>query len=267
MMLDTTQTLNIIQYNVNKSRNRVMTSMFKSLDPERHHVLAVQEPWRNPQMPTTSRPPNYDLVYPLSKETRVCFYVSKAINRNEWETTEHSPDLVTLTIHLGGRTLHIHNCYNPPPKLLTSRNLATLQLLPQALSHPGEHMLVGDFNLHHPLWGGTLLPTQHTLADDLIEAMAHSNMELILPQGTVTWRSGNSMSTLDLTFATSGIAEQVLQCQPCEELDSDSDHIPIITSIETSVPQQPERLPQPQWRKADWEKVREYLKHRLEVRD
>jgi hypothetical protein len=116
-----------------------------------------------------------------SLATRVCFYVSKAVNRNEWETTEHSPDLVTLTIYLGGRTLHIHNCYNPPPKLLTSRNLATLQLLPQALSHQGEHMLVGDFNLHHPLWGGTLLPTQHTLADDLIEAITHSSMELILP--------------------------------------------------------------------------------------
>ncbi|KAI7106877.1 hypothetical protein KC340_g1239 [Hortaea werneckii] len=163
--------------------------------------------------------------------------------------------------------LHIHNCYNPPPKLLTSRNLATLQLLPQALSHPGEHMLVGDFNLHHPLWGETLLPTQHTLAHDLIEATTRGNMELILSQGTVTWKSGNSMSTLDLTFATSGIAEQVLQCQPCEELDSNSDHIPIITSIETSVPQQTERPAQPQWRKADWKKVRERLKYRLEVLD
>ena len=75
------------------------------------------------------------------------------------------------------------------------------------------------------------------------------------------------MSTLDLTFATSRIAEQVLQCQPCEELDSDSDHIPIITSIETSVPQQAERPAQPQWRKADWVKVRECLKHRLELSD
>jgi len=55
--------------------------------------------------------------------------------------------------------------------------------------------------------------------------------------------------------------------QPCEELDSDSDHIPIITSIETTVPQQAERPAQPRWRKADWVKVRECLKHRLEVLD
>jgi endonuclease/exonuclease/phosphatase family metal-dependent hydrolase len=106
-------------------------------------------------------------------------------------------------------------------------------------------MLIGDFNLHYPLWGRTLLPTQHTLADNLIETTAHGNIALILPQGIVTWRSGNSMSTLDLAFATSGIAEQVLQRQPCEELDSDSDHIPIITSIGISVPQQAECPAQP----------------------
>jgi hypothetical protein len=106
-------------------------------------------------------------------------------------------------------------------------------------------MLIGNFDLYHPLWGRTLLPTQHTLADDLIETTAHGNMELILPQGIVTWRSGNSMSTLDLAFATSGTTEQVLQRQPCKELDSDSDHIPIITSIRTSVPQQAECPAQP----------------------
>jgi hypothetical protein len=263
-MLNTIQTLNITRLNMNKSRNRAMTFMFKSLNPERHHILAVQEPWRNLQMPTTSRPPNYHLIYLVSKETRVCFYVSKAIGHKKWETTEHSPGLVTLTIHLDGRTLHIHSCYNPPPKPLTSRNLATLQLLPQALDHPGEHLLIGDFNLHHPLWGGTMLPTQHTLSDILIETTVQSNLQLILPQGTVTWRSGNSMSTLHLSFATSGITEQVLQCQLCEELDSDSDHVPIITSIETLVPQQTECPAQPQWRKANWEKVCKRLKHRLE---
>lgn len=59
--------------------------MFKSMSPERHHILAVQEPWRNPQMQTTVRPPNSHLVYRLSKEIRVCFYVSKAIDHNKWE--------------------------------------------------------------------------------------------------------------------------------------------------------------------------------------
>ena len=42
----------------------------------------------------------------------------------------------------------------PSTKLLTSRDLATLQLLPQALDRPGEHLHIVDFNLHHPLWVG-----------------------------------------------------------------------------------------------------------------
>jgi hypothetical protein len=128
-MLDTMQTLKTIQYSANKSRNRVMTSMFKSLDPERHNILAVQEPWHNPHMRTTSRPQNYYLVYPMSKETRVYFYVSKAIDHNKWEATEHSPDFVTLTIHLGSRTIHIRNCYNPPQS-----SLPAVILLPYSCS-------------------------------------------------------------------------------------------------------------------------------------
>jgi hypothetical protein len=52
-----------------------------------------------------------------------------------------------------------------------------------------------------------------------------------------------------------------------EELDSDSDHVPIITSTETSAPQQAKRPAQPQWRKVDWEKVRECMEHRLKVLD
>jgi hypothetical protein len=80
----------------------------------------------------------------------------------------------------------------------------------------------------------------------------------------VTWTSGNSTSTLNLSAATPGITEQVLQCQPCEELDSDSDHVPIITPIESSVPGRTERPAQPEWRKVNWEKVYERLKHRLE---
>jgi hypothetical protein len=125
----------------------------------------------------------------MSKKTRLCFYVSKAIDHKKWETTEHSPDFVTLTIRLGGTTLYIHNFYNPPPKLLTSRNLATLELLPQALDRPGEHLLIEDFDLHHPLWGGMMLPPQHALSDILGETMTQSNPDRPLLPATSKRRS------------------------------------------------------------------------------
>ncbi len=182
-MNSTPQTLNIVQYNVNKSRNRVMSAFFQAVDPKKHHILAIQEPWRNPQMPTTVRPPNYHLVYPLRHDTRVCFYVSKVLDPDKWKVKEHSPDLLTLTLSLGSETLHIHNCYNQPPKLATSREQGVLRELPRALDSHGEHILLGDFNLHHPMWGGVLLPTQHALVDDLIDITLHASLQLTLAAG------------------------------------------------------------------------------------
>ena len=262
-MNSTTQNLNIVQYNVNKSRNRVMSAFFQAVDPKVHHVLAIQEPWRNPQMPTSVRPPNYHLIYPLRPDTRVCFYISKALDPDKWKVKEHSPDLLTLTLRLDDRTLNIHNCYNQPPKLATSRELGVLRDLRDALQSSGEHIIVGDFNLHHPLWGGVLLPTQHALADDLIDIALEANLELMLPPGTITWRARQSMSTLDLVFATPTTAARTQECRACEELDSDSDHIPILTSLLEAVPERPESPARPQWKKADWDLVRDTIERNL----
>lgn len=78
---------------------------------------------------------------------------------------EHSPDLITLTLQLETGPLHIHNCYNEPP----SKELGVLRLLPQALKATGQHILVGAFNLYHPMWSEVAMPTQHALADGLID--------------------------------------------------------------------------------------------------
>ena len=218
-------------------------------------------------MPTTMRPSNYHLVYPPHENTRVCFFVSKVLDQDSWETKEHSADLLTLTLRKHDFTLHIHNCYNQPPNLASSRELGVLRQLPEALAGEGEHVLLGDFNLHHPSWGGVLLPTQHALADDLIDVTTMANMELTLPPGSVTWRTQRSMSTLDLVFATGHVAGHMRQCRPCEELDSDSDHVPVITSIEMTIPTQPKRPARPQWKRADWDKVRETLQQKIDDLD
>ena len=244
-----------------------MHALNKTIQPDKHHIIAIQEPWRNPKMATTVKPPNYHLIYPKHADTRVCFYVSKRLDVLKWDAEEHSPDLITLILHLKHQELHIHNCYNQPPKLATSHELGILQGLPAVLRKPGEHLLLGDFNLHHPIWGGVVVPTQHALADDLIEITQQANMQLILPQGTITWRRNNSQSTLDLAFATPWTTNCVQQCQPCDELDSDSNHVPIITTLLANTPTRPQQPLRPTWRRADWETVRTALQSRLDGLD
>ena len=132
------KTINIIQHNVNKSRDRVMHALNRTMHPDRHHIIAIQELWRNPKMCSTLKPPNYHLIYPEHTDTRVCFYFSKRLNVLKWDAKEHSPDLITLTLHLKHQDLHIHNCYNQPPKLATSHVLGVLHDLPLVLSKAGE---------------------------------------------------------------------------------------------------------------------------------
>ena len=44
--------------------------------------------------------------------------------------------------------------------------------------------MVGDFNLHHPSWGGAHCLTQHGVADCLIEVVEAVDLDLALPLGT-----------------------------------------------------------------------------------
>ncbi|KAI0991245.1 hypothetical protein K3495_g16942, partial [Podosphaera aphanis] len=135
--------------------------------------------------------------------------------------------------------------------------------LPELLSKEGHHILVGDFNLHHPSWGGQTVLSHHKLAEDLIELLGSREMELALPEGTITWSNRGSKSTLDLVFLSKKLEDSVKSCQPDSELEASSDHIPISTqlSIQPNISEEP--VPRPQWKKADWNEVNKRLSAKL----
>lgn len=262
-----TNTLNIIQYNVNKSKNRVQHHFLQALDPLKHHVVALQEPWRHPTENTTVKHPAYHLVFPDGHKGRTCIYVSKHLAVGKWRAespqVETNGDITSISLQTDRGKIFINNIYNPPPLSRSSRDLGTLKYLPKLLSKEGQHILVGDFNLHHPRWGGEIVLSHHKLAEELIELLGSKNMELVLPEGTVTWSNRGSQSTLDLVFLSKDLEEFVTFCQPANELEASSDHIPIWTqlSIRPKVIEEPE--PRPQWKKANWDKFNKILVARL----
>lgn len=117
-------------------------------------IIAIQEPWRNSLNGATYNPGDsgFHLVDSREKESRVCCFINKRISINSWSEHFYLMDLVTITLRIayGSRVIHIYNCYNPPSQHSETENLGTLSILPQALAMPGEHILLGDFNLHHP---------------------------------------------------------------------------------------------------------------------
>ena len=56
--------LSIIQYNVNRNKKEVQHDFLQALNPLKHHIVALQEPWRHPNEQTTVTHPVYRLVFP-----------------------------------------------------------------------------------------------------------------------------------------------------------------------------------------------------------
>jgi len=97
---------------------------------------------------------HFELHYMNDKNTRVCFFVNKRVALASYTITHRSKDLCSLALKLAeGRTINVHNIYNP---CKSSEDKSNLPLLRTALGGKAneEHIVMGDFNLHHPKWGG-----------------------------------------------------------------------------------------------------------------
>ena len=73
--------LSILQYNVMRSKNKVMASLLQDERIQVFDLIAIQEPWKNSTVNTTHHPCGqyFDLVYLDEPDTRTCFLVNKRI--------------------------------------------------------------------------------------------------------------------------------------------------------------------------------------------
>lgn len=229
------QGLTILQYNTRKSREVVMIPLFEDLENIlKVDIIALQEPWRNQRDLTAYHPlkQNFELIYLPSIETRVCFYVRKGIALSSWTYTHHSADYTTLHLFTTNhRKIHVHNIYNQMKG--GNAPFSTLRKLEEVLSeyagNKDEHLVLGDFNLHHPAWGGEDSTTIDPEAEDLISLTLFNNLSQMIPEGTITYEEGNKKSTIDLIFASPLLAEGVQMCDTQTTFDHDSDHLLILS--------------------------------------
>jgi exonuclease III len=153
--------LRILQYNVNHGKEATLIPLLQDPRIKEFDILAIQEPWRNPFITTGYCPSNanFYLVYPPEHLARVSLYVNKRLHPDTWTVTYQSADAQTVTIRYdqdngeGKTTIAIHNIYNPPGSY-NSQEPGTLETLRKTLNDltiKHEHVVLGDFNLHHSL--------------------------------------------------------------------------------------------------------------------
>src|SRR5437016_1519810 len=99
-------------------------------------------------------------------------------------TSQHSSRYTIAHYRGTHHTVHIHNIYSARPESLrTVDRESPVYLLPQLLAAQGEHIVVGDFNLHHPIWGGSHCLERHSMANDLLCITRKAGLQLLTLRG------------------------------------------------------------------------------------
>ena len=89
--------------------------------------------------------------------------------------------VATLQLTTPSGQIAIHNVYN------RSQTVNIGQLAATCIGRDCD-ILIGDFNLHHPLWSGDSMRNNvGSDARELAEATQAANMDLITARGTVTY--------------------------------------------------------------------------------
>ena len=148
---------------MNHGKELTQAPLLRDTNVQDFDILAIQEPWRNPFAITSYNysQSEFHLAYPDRQLARVCFYINKRLDLASWTVTTHSKDLQTLTVRYEDKgeqkIIDVHNIYNPSPTSYSSQEqgtLATLRNVLEATADSVKYIILGDLNLHHPLWSG-----------------------------------------------------------------------------------------------------------------
>lgn len=177
--------------------------------------------------------------------------------------TNHSPDACILHLHVyPDRTIQIHNIYNLTPTITHLQG--SIPLLEKALSveRGGEHVILGDFNFHHPAWGSIHISITNRNLEDYLSVVKKYGLQLLLKKGTITYEEAGHQSTINLVFASSFISESLISCKVIKEIDYGSDHYPIISRLNLQIIQREEQLRR-QFKKTDILKLRAAINKKI----
>lgn len=233
----------MLQYNAGKSAGRQQT-LLAHPGMQEYDVIALQEPSHNPQTGGThcSRGCGFWPVYEARGcSTRVALLINKWLGVNDWEAEQVDDCLQLAQIQTSHGVIQLINIYVVAEGgRVTLGENSTLWKVSRLFSEGVECILVGDFNLHHPSWGGARVRRADEAARELIGLTTQRGLNLATSQGATTWRGGRSQgTTIDLMFLSSGLHNHLVRCAPLDPAEEVEDHSAVETvigGVDTTVP-------------------------------
>lgn len=251
----------LIQYNMQKSDKNAIP-FFVRREAQDADFILVQEPWENPHKKATVKAHNFWEVHHTNENQRfrVASYVNKRLDLNAWDVIRLEKDIITIKLQTGDTPIFIHNVYSEPAASHATVDFDTpVHNLAEVLAKTGEHIMMGDLNLHHPMWCGPRNPQTHALASTLINSTQTAGLTLATKPKVITRAFNGSESTIDLCFLSAIMQQRLLQCVVRPDLNTGSDHFPIFVRISTEAPILP-KPPKRVWRDFDSKLIKRVMK-------
>src|SRR5271170_3889754 len=114
----------ILQYNVNKSKDKVLVGLLEDPRVSDFDIIAVQEPWRNRYDSATynTRDSGFHLIDKKDRDSRVSMYINKRISTDSWNEVLYSLNTQSITLRLNDTQISVYNIYSPPPACYSDNN-------------------------------------------------------------------------------------------------------------------------------------------------
>lgn len=207
----------VFQWNANGLRSKI--SGFKQL--VRTHsfpLLAISEAGIEDVTKLRLSGYSYSTSARTNGVSRALVAVRNDLVSNEHQVPPHETnEYACVTVRNKSKTFTLISAYIQPQVKFDIGRLETL-----LETTPSPHVLCGDFNAHHELWGGRYTDTRGSALLSIIEKF---NL-CLLNDGSATFHRGNSSSALDLTFVS---ADQYHNFRWTTDLESrGSDHMPLL---------------------------------------
>ncbi len=178
------------------------------------------------------------------------------------ETVESNICLIRILTHNTNnkmQTLQLINIYNLCSLFFTFiKRSSIISCLSELLKDDCKQLIMKDFNLHHSHWEKWKCFTQHAAINNLLDIVTNAKLKLLLKSDTITCKTYNQFTTIDLVFSSEKIQFMTCKCKVHIDLHQESNHLSIVTELclqTTSVQSSTQQL----WKKMNTEALSAYL--------
>ena len=266
-MLETN--LRVLQLNIMKSGPR-MEALINDHQNQNLDVLLIQEP----SITSYRTHVNHSAwrLYRPTTETDATRFRSLIYVNRKLSTSSHRqircnhPDISALKIWNASSQILLFSVYIPGVPLFTPDGasaepalMAIKNTISTAQCDDGRSTVVilsGDFNRHHPMWGGNhIQPRFIEDASDLITFFQEHNLHVCLPRGTATfWPLNDPGKSTSIDQTVTDRPDLLIECHLHHE-NYGSDHRATYSEWSLSAHHKPDAKPRKAYERANWGKV------------